>query len=445
MGVRHLLHRMAAILALAATLSLWQAPPAAATAISLIRDAEIEATLRQISAPIFEAAGLDPGSVRIYIVQDERLNAFVAGGMNLFLNTGLLMRTEHVGQLVGVIAHEVGHIAGGHLSRVGTAQKRAAAEMILATVLGAAAAVAGAPDLGTAIITGGQSFAFGGLMRFSRSQEQAADQAALTYLDRAGLSARGLAEFFKVLENQNMLAVSGSPYVQTHPLTRDRITFIESRVAGEGADRIPQSWHEEHARMVAKLRGFLDDPRQAAERYQGDTSFPGRYALAIAHYRMPDLEQALREVEALIAEEPDNPYLHELKGQMLFENGRVDAAVAPYLKSVELRPESALLRIGLARALIETGQDGANSEAIGHLKDAVEREPTNAGAWRLLGIAQGRAGSQGASSLSLAEYALLTGKREDARMYARRAEAAIEPSDPSWIRLQDILRVIDES
>jgi predicted Zn-dependent protease len=444
-GVRHLFHRMAAILALAATLSLWQAPPAGATGISLIRDAEIEATLRQISTPIFEAAGLDPESVQIYIVQDEQLNAFVAGGMNLFLNTGLLMRTEHVGQLVGVIAHEVGHIAGGHLSRVGTAQKRAAAEMILATVLGAAAAVAGAPDLGTAIITGGQSYAVGGLMRFSRSQEQAADQAALTYLDRAGLSARGLAEFFEVLENQNMLAVSGSPYVQTHPLTRDRITFIESQVGGEAPSSIPPAWTQGHTRMVAKLRGFLDDPRQTVGDYGNDDSFPGRYAVAIAHYRMPDLEQALAEVDALLAEEPDNAYLHELKGQMLFENGRIEAALAPYRRSVELRPDSALLRIGLARALVETGQAEANSEAIGYLKGAVESEPTNAGAWRLLGIAQGRAGSQGASSLSLAEYALLTGKREDARMYAKRAEASIEPSDPSWIRLQDLLRVIDES
>jgi predicted Zn-dependent protease len=444
-GVRHLLHRVAAVVAMALTLSLWQAPPAGATGISLIRDAEIEATLTQITTPILEAAGLDPSAVQIYIVQDDKLNAFVAGGMNLFLNTGLLMRTEHVGQLLGVIAHEVGHIAGGHLSRVGTAQKRAAAEMILATVLGAAAAVAGAPDLGTAIITGGQSYAFGGLMRFSRSQEQAADQAALTYLHRAGLSARGLAEFFRVLESQNMLAVSGSPYLQSHPLTRDRITFVENQAQSDGADRMPPAWQEGHARMVAKLHGFLDDARQAVERYQDDASFPGRYALAIAHYRMPDLEQALREVDALIADEPDNPYLHELKGQMLFENGRVDAAIAPYRKAVELRSDSALLSLGLARALIETGQDQANREAIGHLKVAVERESTNAGAWRLLGIAQGRAGLEGASSLSLAEYALLTGKREDARMYAKRAEASIEPSDPTWIRLQDILRVIDES
>jgi predicted Zn-dependent protease len=443
-GVRHFLNRVAVVLAVGLMLPLWQAPPAGATGISLIRDAEIEATLQQISTPILEAAGLDPGAVRIYIVQDEHLNAFVAGGMNLFLNTGLLMRTEHVGQLLGVIAHEVGHIAGGHLSRVGTAQKRAAAEMILATVLGAAAAVVGAPELGTAIITGGQSYAQGGLMRFSRSQEQAADQAALTYLDRAGIPSRGLAEFFDILESQNLLAVSGSPYLQTHPLTRDRITFIENRADNVAADRMPPAWQEGHARMVAKLRGFLDDPRQVVERYRDDASFPGRYALTIAHYRMPDLDQALREVDALIADEPDNPYLHELKGQMLFENGRIDAAIAPYRDAVELRPDSALLRLGLAQALIETGQDQANREAIGHLREAVERESTNAGAWRLLGIAQGRAGLEGTSSLSLAEYALLTGRREDARMYAKRAEARIEPSDPTWIRLQDLLRVIDE-
>ena len=237
---------------------------ARAQTISLIRDAEIEETLRQISGPILDAAGLGRNSVRMYIVNDPQLNAFVAGGSNLFLNTGLLMRTENVGQVAGVIAHEVGHIAGGHLSRVAGAQRRAAAEMILATVLGAAAAVAGAPGLGTAIITGGQSYAQNNLMRFSRSQEQAADQAAVSYLDRAAISSAGLAEFFKTLENQNVLAVSRTnPYLQTHPLTRDRIRFVENHVAGEGGrfSDLPPGWPLAHGRMVVKLQAFLLEPR----------------------------------------------------------------------------------------------------------------------------------------------------------------------------------------
>jgi predicted Zn-dependent protease len=419
---------------------------ARAATVSLIRDAEIEATLAQMAGPILDAAGLGRDAVSIYIVNDNQLNAFVAGGMNLFLNTGLLMRTEHAGQLAGVMAHEVGHIAGGHLSRVGGAQRRAAAEMILATVLGAAAAVAGAPALGTAIITGGQTYAQTGLMRFSRSQEQAADQAGVGYLDRVGISAAGLAEFFRILENQNVLAVSRTnPYLQTHPLTRDRIIFVESRIRGDGAGDLPAGWSVAHGRMVVKLQAFLLDPREVLQRYQDDDTLLGRYATTIALYRLPDLPAALKGIDGLLAEYPDDPYFHELKGQMLFENGRVEEAIAPYRQAVELKPDAPLLRIGLAQALIESNTPGADGDAIAHLEEAVAREPTNAGAWRLLGIAQGRSGFEGISNLSLAEYALLIGKQDDARLYARRAEGKIAPSDPAWLRLQDVLRAIEES
>jgi predicted Zn-dependent protease len=442
--VRHAF-RSGLALALGAMLGLLPYGFARAATISLIRDAEIEATLEEMAGPILEAAGLGRDAVNIYIVRDAQLNAFVAGGMNLFLNTGLLMRTEHAGQLLGVIAHEAGHIAGGHLSRIGGAQRRAAAEMILATVLGAAAAVAGAPSLGTAIITGGQSYAQSGLMRFSRSQEQTADQAAVSYLDRVGISPAGLAEFFRILENQNVLAVSRSnPYLQTHPLTRDRILFVENRIP-ESAGDLPAGWSEAHGRMVVKLQAFLLDPREVLQRYEGDDTLFGRYATTIALYRLPDLPAALKGIDALLTEYPDDPYFHELKGQMLFENGRVEEAIAPYRKAVELKPEAPLLRIGLAQALIESNAPGANRDAIVQLEEAVAREPTNASAWRLLGIAQGRDGLEGVSNLSLAEYALLTGKQDDARLYARRAEGKIEPSDPAWLRLQDVLRAIEES
>jgi predicted Zn-dependent protease len=442
------LRRWGAALGLAGALALPSEVPAQTQGgISLIRDAEIEQTLAAITDPILDAAGIAPDAVKIYIVKDSQLNAFVAGGMNLFINTGLLMRTEHPGQLAGVIAHEVGHIAGGHLSRVGGAQRRAAAEMILATVLGAAAAVAGAPQLGTAIITGGQTVAQGNYMSFSRSQEQAADQAGLTFLARAGISPRGLAEFFHILDNQNVLTVaSTNPYLRSHPLTRDRINFVESRVGPDdaAAPPLPQAWIEGHARMVAKLTAFLEPPGEALAKYQGDNSLTGRYARAIALYRLPDLDAALAEIDRLIGEHPDDPYFHELKGQMLFENGRIEAAVEPYREAVALAPTAAMLHVGLARALIESGAAPANQEAIGALDEALRLEPNNAGAWRQLGIARGRAGEEGESSLALAEWALLVGKDEDARLYARRAEARIERGDPAWLRLQDLLRVIEQ-
>ena len=414
--------------------------------VNLIRDAEIETTLHQITNPILEAAGISPGSVHLYIVRDRRLNAFVAGGMNLFINTGLLMRTEHPGQLAGVIAHEVGHIAGGHISRVGKAQSRAAAEVILSTVLGAAAAVAGAPALGTAIIAGGQTYAQGEFFSFSRSQEQAADQAALSYLRQLDISAAGLAEFFRILDEQSLLSVSqANPYLRSHPLTRDRIRFVNNQVQPlpDGEPGFPAAWLAPHRRMVAKLHAFLDDPGRTLERHQGD-GLVDRYARAIAFYRLPDLDRALAEIDGLIETYPDDPYFHELKGQMLFENGRVAAAVEPYRRAVGLKPVS-LLQVGLAKALIETGEGTAVAEAIDNLEAAVRGDSTNAGAWRLLGIAQGRSGEEGSASLSLAEWALLTGKPEDAKLYARRAEVTIGPNDPNWLHLQDILRVIEES
>jgi predicted Zn-dependent protease len=272
--------------------------------------------------------------------------------------------------------------------------------------------VVGAPELGAAIITGGQTYAQSNFMRFSRGQEQAADQAGVGYLDRAGISSRGMAEFFRVLEKENVLAVSSmSPYLQSHPLTRDRINFVDNHVASSPIAEVPPGQTEAHARMVAKLQAFLNDPRRVLQGYDGDQSLTGRYARAIALYRLPDLE----------------------------------AAIEPYRESVRLAPGSPLLEIGLARALVETGGEERNREAIGHLENAMQGEPTNAFGWRLLGIVQGREGEEGLSNLSLAEYALLIGKTEDARLYARRAEGRIDPSDPAWLRLQDVLRIIEES
>jgi predicted Zn-dependent protease len=221
--------------------------------------------------------------------------------------------------------------------------------------------------------------------------------------------------------------------------------FVENHAARQSGLAVPAAWVTAHARMVAKLRAFLRDPREVLRTYQGDDSLVGRYARAIARYRMPDLPRALEEIDALIAERPDDPYFRELKGQMLFENGRVEEAIAPYREAVRLAPGAPLLRVGLAQALIESGEPAAIADATQRLKEALAREPENAGAWRLLGIAQGRDGHDGLSDLAFAEYALLIGKRDDARLYARRAENKIAENDPAWLKLQDILRVLEES
>jgi predicted Zn-dependent protease len=200
---------------------------------------------------------------------------------------------------------------------------------------------------------------------------------------------------------------------------------------------------EAHARAVAKLDGFLSDPAAVLRQRRTD-SVPDRYARAVAYYRLPDLEKALGLVDGLIAEHPKDPYFHELKGQILFENGRIAESIGPYREAMRYRPDSALIRFGLARGLIERGEPRDLDEATALLEEVVRLEPDNAGAWRFLGIAEGRRGREGPAALALAEQAVLVRDREDAELYIRRAQERIEPDDPSWYRLQDLSRAAQE-
>ncbi len=438
---------------LLATLILALAAPAETSAAekrTFIRDAEVENTIRTFATPVFQAAGLDPNAVRILLLADNTLNAFVAGGQNMFFHTGLLIRAEHPGQLIGVIAHETGHIAGGHLARVQDAVGNASTEAIIATLLGAAAGVAtGRGDVATAITLGGQEMAMRNLLAYTRGQESSADQAALRYLESTGQSAKGLLEFFDILGDQELLvAARQDPYVRTHPLTRDRVAFVRDHVAKSNLSNvpIPPAWIEMHKRMRAKLFAFLEPPGRTFQRYRdSDASLDSRYARAIAAYRKPDMATALPLIDGLIAERPNDPYFHELKGQMLFENGRGREAIAPYRRAVELLPDSALLHLGLAQALIEQEDAGLLDEAQEHLTFAAHHEPQNSQAWRLLSIAYGREGDEGMAAYAMAEYALLTGRVSDAEYHAGKAERLLPKASPSWLRVQDIKQMAEEA
>lgn len=436
------LHRLGRAVAVAALVCF--AEPA--TAVSLIRDAETEAVLRRIADPIFTAAKLDPESIDIYIVNDPKLNAFVAGGQNLFVNTGLILRTDKPEELAGVIAHETGHIAGGHLSRMAQAQQQAGIPLLAGMLLGAAAAVAGAPELGQALMAGGATVGQRGLLKFSRSQEQAADQAAVTYLGTLQMSPEGLLEFFHVLENQNLrISRDGNEYLRTHPLTQDRIAFLEQQVAKspyKSAESDP-TLARAYERVVAKLDGFLDNPAQVIQR-RGSNSVPDRYARAIAYYRVPDVKNALALVDGLIKDSPEDPYFLELKGQILFENGQIKESIAPNREALRYKPDSSLIRFGLARSLMESGDDKDLPEASALLREVVRLEPDNPGAWRFLGTVEGRLGHEGASALALSEQAVLMQNRKDAQLYLNRAKQFIGPDSPDWFRLQDLERAADE-
>lgn len=416
--------------------------PATAQRFSLIRDAETESTIREYATPIFQAAGLSPDDVRIYLVRDAQLNAFVAGGQNMFLNTGLIMRAETPSQLIGVIAHEAGHIAGGHLSRIQDELKGATAIQILSMVLGAAAAVAGKGDAGMAVMGTGTAVAMSNVLSFSRAQESAADQAGITFLERSGYSAKGMLEFLEILSGQELLSQARqSAYVRTHPMTRERVDAVRAslQTSKYANAELPAEYARLHSRMRAKLFAFIEQPARTLQTYkESDRSEAARYARAIAYYRIPDMAKALPLIDGLIAEFPGDAYYWEMKGQMLFENARVADAAKAYAESVRLLPTAPLLRVGYAQAQLELNQPELTRDALAHLNAAVHVDRDYGLAWRLLAIAHGREGRVGEAALALAEQAMVENRLPDATQQAVRAQRLLPEGSPGWLRAQDI-------
>jgi predicted Zn-dependent protease len=413
--------------------------------ISFIRDAEVEATIRQFVSPVFAVAGLDPAVIRIYLVNDARLNAFVAGGQNLFLHTGLLIRSQSPNQVIGVAAHETGHIAGGHLARTQEALRNATIQGIIAMVLGAAAAAASGGQGAGGVIAGGAGVMQRSYLQYSVEQEAKADQAGLGFLDATGQSSKGLLEFFRILENEDLLSPARQdPYLRTHPLTRQRIEYVQEYVNHSRFSSVPDKpeFIEMHKRMVAKLTGFLGSSGQTLAQYkESDTSVAARYARAVAYYRIPNIAKALPLIDGLIAQEPKNSYFHEFKGQMLFENGKVAEAVGPYEEAVRLQPDSALLRTELGQVQIEADDPALNKRALANLSEGVRLEPDNGNAWHFLAVAYGRQDDIGMAALALAEEALTQGDKKLAVQQATRATQILKTGTPAWLRAEDLKRL----
>ena len=376
---------------------------------------------------------------------DNQLNSFVASGQAIFFNTGLILRAENANQLLGVIAHETGHITGGHLVRAREAARNASIEMMIAMAAGLAAAVAGksgAPLLGAAGV-GERAW-----LQFSVAQESTADHAALNMLDRACQSARGLLRFFEILQSSEMLAGDrGDAWGRTHPLTAERIQYLRDHVQRARCSNAPEPPDAAGRlrRIQVKLRAFLDPPANTLAAFPAsDNSALARYARAIAYYRQPDLARALPAIDGLIRDFPDNPYYRELKGQMLFENGRVRDAIRPYEDAVRLAPSAPLLRIALSQVYIESGDPTLNKRAIAYLNDASREEGRDGQVWRLLATAYGRDNQLGMVALSLAEEALAERNKKTATQQAMRARQLLPRNTPSYLRAEDIQREADK-
>lgn len=414
---------------------------------SLIRDSEIEDILKAYAKPILEAAHLDPKALRIFIINSKDINAFVAGGQNLFIHTGLIQKSKHPAELIGVMAHEIGHIAGGHLTRFDAEIDRASRTSLAGLLVGAAAALATKDPAGLAVGgMAGLGMAERGFLKFSRTQEASADQAAILFLERSGQSPQGLYDMFKTLNHQ--MAISASiqdPYLLSHPMTDERMRHIENACthSPHRAKNLSPEIINAHKRLTAKLNGYLDSPNKNLRFYkENDQSIESRYARAIAYYKKIETPKAISILDTLIKDYPEDPFFHELKGQILFESGKIQEALPCYQKALSLKPDASLIRIGLAQ--IELALPNPKlPEIIAHLEKTLITEPENTLAWELLATAYGQNKDIGMAAYALAEKNMSMGALDDAMQQVLRAEKLIQQKHQIRQKLQDIRQEIE--
>jgi predicted Zn-dependent protease len=412
---------------------------------SILRDAETEALLRDMSAPLVRAAGLDPANVDIVLVNDPSINAFVVGGQAVYIHSGLIGVADSANQVQGVIAHELGHITGGHAIAGGAAAKEATGISILSMLVGVAAALAGAGDAAMGVMAAGQQAAIGKFLSFSRTQESAADAAGASYLSKAGISGRGSLEFFKKLQNQEFRYGYGrsdeDAFYSTHPSSGDRITRLSEEYAADPAWKKPDdpALEKRFQLIKAKLYGYLAEPRLTFQAYPDYLKTePAHYARAYAFHKEALLDKATAEADALLSAEPDNPYFLEIKGQILLEAGKAQEALAPLRKATELTGNQPLIATTFGHALLAT-EDKANfAEAERVLKAAVARDRDNPFAWYQLGMVYEAQGDTPRARLASAEQQVLSREMPRALQSAQAAEANLPRGSPDWLRAQDI-------
>lgn len=419
--------------------------------MSFIRDAEIEQVMRDYLDPLLGAAGLRKGFIRVVLVSDRSFNAFVADGKRVFVNVGAIMESTTPNQIIGVLAHEAGHIAGGHLARMRAEIDKATAIAVIGSLLGGAAVVGsarsgqvGRDGAGVAgAILAGPELARRSLLAYQRGEEQAADRAGLQFLEKTGQSSKGMLQTFERMANDSLFSSTRlDKYLLSHPLPQERVAALRSIAPTsphfEKAD--PPARQLKHDMIRAKLYAFMSDQGEIARRYPVfKKDLPARYARAIAEYRFGRPDVALRAIDSLISEQPGNPYFWELKGQALLEAGRASDAVAPLRKAVSLAPGQPLIRTMLGHALVALDTPKAVEEAIRELSNATGRDPDNYEGFRYLAQAYARKGDEGNAALAAAREALIGGNHAEAQRFARRALPLLKPGTPSYLAAQDIV------
>jgi len=393
--------------------------------------------------PVFAAANIDPKRVELYVVQDSEVNAETGSGYHMVVTSALIFQTKNPNQLEGVLAHETGHMERGDVAREGEASKGVLGPTIIGLGLGILAALAGAPDAAAGLIYSGSYFGQLNGLAFQRDDESRADQAAVTYLEKAGYSAEGIVDFFNYFRNEEEFSdVKKYPFWVTHPLTDERLEALAVRAKQQphwGATDTPEAIAQ-YEIMKAKLKAFINRPFQTYVDYpDNDKSFPARYARAIADYRELETDKALKEIDALIAERPDDPFLYELKGQTLMESSRSREAEAPLRRAVELKPDAPLLRLLLGQDLMAENDPRKFEDAVVDFNRSLVAEPDDPIAWQYLAQAYDAKGDEGMARLATAEQEFHLGQMKDARGFAIRARQFLKRGTPEWQRATDIV------
>ncbi|WP_378952379.1 M48 family metalloprotease [Mesorhizobium sp. ANAO-SY3R2] len=442
--------RAVTALALSAGLALGSTGAAHAQKVPIVRDAEIEALVREYARPILKAAGLGNSGINIVLVNDPGFNAFVAG-RRIFINTGALMTAETPNEIIGVIAHEAGHIAGGHQERLRDQLARAQTMAIVAALLGAGAMVAGATSdarglgaAGAGIMTGGSEMARRSLLGYQRSEEATADRSAITYLNATGQSAQGMLKTFQRF--QSALSLSGArvdPYQVSHPMPRERIANLETLAhASPNFDKAdPEALQVRHDMMRVKIAVYTEGQAAASRLLRnGAGSLAARYGDAQATYLFGDLRSALSKSDALIKSQPNNAYFHELRGDVLMKSNKPAAAAESYATAVRLDPaKSGILPIQLGQAYLAIGTPDALKKAVTEVRRGLDRDRENAAGYRYLAQAYGMQGNVADADLATADGHYYSGAYQDAKIFAMRAQQKLKPGSPGWVRAQDII------
>jgi predicted Zn-dependent protease len=442
---------IAALTAAAVGLASFPARPqtGASAGIPMIRDAEIEQLLRDYTAPIFRVAGLADQNIHVVIIDDKSFNAFVMDAHRIFINVGALMQATSPNQVIGVLAHETGHIVGGHLSKIRQELANVQTAALIGLLLGVGALVAGARsgsadtgNVGMAAITAPQALGLNRLLSYQRAQEESADRAGVRFLTMTGQSAKGMYDTFKRFADESLFSAQGAnPYFQNHPMPQERMAALTELVKTPyWAKKDPPELQFRHDMMRAKLFGFTERPATILAHYPStDTSLPARYARAISAYRFGDPRNAIAQIDSLLQAMPNYPYFYELKGQALLEGGRPADAIAPLRHAVQLAPNSPLIQILLAQAIVATNDAKSADEAISLLHSAIIKEPEVADAYTTLAMAYARKNSLADADLASAQAAFARGDNKTARELAERAKQRFPIGSPGWVRADDIV------